>query len=209
MHRRLIPAVLSAAFTALLFAQNAQADVIINFTELPGAVRADWSGTLNLSGIPLSPALTSSQGGMASGSGVFLGYSPASSVIRLSDPLVIVPSMQAFGTDTVYTFATGFSGTAFGFDSVGRFGIESTYVSNAPLAGSLTFGGESYTSLGLSPTVTPYEWTLTNGDQFFVSINSSAAVPEPSAFLLLLVGACSAVFVRHRRRTRTAGAADA
>lgn len=189
--------------------QTTNADVIITFTEQPGSVEAEWNGTLNLAGLPLSSPLTSSVGGIRSGQGWFLGYSPTQSQIRLSTAPVMTPAMQAYGTNFTPTLATGFTGTAFGFDGGGRIGIESSYVSNSPLSGTLSFAGESYASLGLTPTTTPYEWTLTNGDKFFLSINSSAAVPEPSTFAVLAIAAFGVFGLRQRRKMQTHQSTDA
>lgn len=206
-----MPARTIAACLLIIFAciQPTNADVIITFTEQSGSVEADWNGSMDLAGLLFDPPGAPQMGLISSGNGLFRGFDTAGSVVR-EYRNVFSPLGQVFGSDSTLTNATAFSGTAFGFEGQGgRLYVDSVYVSNTPLSGSLSFAGESYASLGLTPTTTPYEWTLTNGEKFFVSINSSAAVPEPSTFAVLAIAAFGIFGLRQRRKMQTHQSTDA
>lgn len=73
--------------------------------------------------------------------------------------------------------------------------VSDNYVSGAPISGTLTFEGESFTSMGIIEGT--HVWTWENG-----GVSDSAiftTVPEPSSALLLGLGAVGLLATRRRR----------
>ena len=64
--------------------------------------------------------------------------------------------------------------------------------SGGPLSGTMTFWGETFSSLGMDPGT--YTWTLPN-DSVTLTI-----IPEPTTFTLLGLGSLALVMGRRRRR---------
>jgi hypothetical protein len=79
------------------------------------------------------------------------------------------------------------------------------YVSGTPLSGKVTFSGQTFASLGVTPGTYTWTWgTGANADSAVLQIGpTSPAVPEPSGLALLGAGAVALVgCARWRRRGR-------
>lgn len=179
------------------FCQGVEAAVLITAEEDGPDVVFSWSGSLNTTGLVFGVNIASITGSVGPSFGGFFGYSPATSNINLSNPNILLPASVPFGTAGL-TPATSFSGNPFGLDGSGRIALPAFYVSNTPFAGTLTFSGASFDSLGLTDSPTPFIWTVAaNGDTIQLTV-----VPEPT--IVSLVGLCafSLVFRRERRFKR-------
>jgi hypothetical protein len=74
------------------------------------------------------------------------------------------------------------------------------YMSVNPLSGNATYLGQSFATLGVTPGA--YNWTLSNEDTMFITIDNVAAVPEPASMLAWgLATVAGLVFTRLRRKT--------
>ena len=74
------------------------------------------------------------------------------------------------------------------------------YVSNAAMVGGMTFRGQTFASIGVTPG--EYVYTLMNGDTMTLRFSSATPVPLPAAAWLLLSGLASLVLLRGRRAGR-------
>lgn len=190
---------LLAAPAALLLSQGeAKAILTYNIFESAGNVVVQASGSLDLTGATPFPitgqcgangALISSPVALIC-TGTNIGSDQP--LISITGPSNLTGSAAFYPASSVtglYTFFVG------GFD----FGIDPTYVSNAPIAGSATFNGTSLAALGFTTTGLIGTWTL-DGTSESIQVVLVPPVPGP----LPLLGAGSAFGWSRRLRKRIA-----
>lgn len=165
--------------------------VVISVSETGGVTTVSYSGTLDLSGSVAGPHLGASPNILLadSNSGAFHG-NPGQSFSY---------SWQAvsgsFGTNSNYHAGSGSGGSTFGIRngaSSPGFHLSDTYVSNAPISGSVTFAKPmSELGVGISDS---FVGTLASGDTI-----SFVTVPEPSSASIAALGLGLLAFRRNRR----------
>lgn len=181
---------LSACVIAFCAAES-KAGVIIQAFEDSAGVSFHWEGDLDISGVTFASRNTRSAVGLITpNSGLFLGYSPSTNFIDLSNS-VLTPSAQAFGTG-FFQLATSFDGDPFGFDFNGAIGLPAGYESGEAIAGELHFDSRSFESIGIDPQQQDLTWFLPSGDTIVF------VVPEPTA--LALFGLSGLTWFKRRER---------
>jgi hypothetical protein len=95
---------------------------------------------------------------------------------------------------------TSLSGTSLGLYLTGGFVIESGYVSGTPINTSGVYQNASFGSLGIDvgSSTTTFTDVINKTTTDFVTVNRTAAVPEPSGMGLLALGA-GGLLARRRR----------
>lgn len=184
--------------------QDADAAIVVTMLEVGSDVIATGGGTADtdgfatletgVSGIPvINPVIALFRTGLTISSGIDI-YS------SMTGPISFGP-----GFDSVPTSG---SGDQFG---VGRpFGgapallVPAGYLSGAALAGTSTYGGQTFSSLGVTPGTYVWSWgTGVDADTFTLLIGddavAAARVPVPASALLLGLGVVAAAAGRARR----------
>ena len=162
-----------------------KAAVIINAVQSGSDVIFSYTGQLNLTGL---------------GTPVFVGL-PFSFIVPSSGTFIAAGTFDVYQLSGSFTpfgsgpIALGSASGGSGFavvSSSSELWVPFGYTSNASLSGSVTFAGESFSSLGLTPG--SYTTTLPS-DSITMKIS---AVPAPLP--LLGLGAAAAFFRRLKRR---------
>ena len=166
-----------------------KAAVIINAVQSGSDVIFSYTGQLNLTGLGgPAPGFLGDASIIEPSSGTFVAAGTFD-IYQLSDSFTFTP-FGAGGSKTLENASVG-SGFAM-VDVLSQLWVPFGYTSNASLSGSVTFAGESFSSLGLTPG--SYTTTLPS-DSITMKIS---AVPAPLP--LLGLGAAAAFFRRLKRR---------
>jgi hypothetical protein len=185
---------LVAAACLLIGNGAAEAAVVMTLSESGGNVNLVASGTLNMAAI--SANFSGGATGFLKPNDLYLttlGSGFADTSIHNG---VVGPT--SFGLGSIGFAANSGSGDALGvFGSFGGLIVPRGYVSGAPLSGTSTWSGQTFSSMGVTPGTYVYSWGA-GATADTLTINVGAAVPEPSSSLLGLVGALS--LLRRRRR---------
>lgn len=62
----------------------------------------------------------------------------------------------------------------------GGIGVPVDYVDGAPISGSITFNGETLSSLGVNTSGGPYAWTLDDGQKIALTFGPDTGVSSAS-----------------------------
>jgi hypothetical protein len=177
----------SVAALALAVGSQAEASVVIDISQTGGDVVGTGGGTLDLTGLTFfESASVGGMGVVVPVDGVaIVGPDVIADVYDgASGPASFGPGFATFGSD--YTgIAFGAAGSLFGLPVVV---VPHGYVSGAPLLGSSTFAGETIASLGLTPGTYVYAWNSAPGIDDSLTINIGTVVPEPSTWVMMLLG---------------------
>jgi hypothetical protein len=163
-------------------------------SESGGNVNLVASGTLN------TAALSFFVNGAGSGfiNPNNLSLTTGGAGVSLLSVYITMVGPTSFGAASTGLAANSGSGDALGvYGSFGGLGVPRGYVSGAPLSGTSTWSGQTFSSMGVTPGTYVYSWGA-GATADTLTINVGAAVPEPSSSLLGLVGALS--LLRRRRR---------
>ncbi|MCA9193864.1 MAG: hypothetical protein KDB03_18965 [Planctomycetales bacterium] len=173
----------------LAVTSNCRGDVILNFTSSGPDVVASYFGTLNLNG---RTSLSTSNPNLPNNINPGFGNVILNSPVLLRSLGTMTPVSLNFGSN-ITSIPTSVSGDTFGFSG------STIYYSSANLtgdvltvAGSATFAGQSFASLGIAPGT--YVKTLVQGSGNIV-VN---AVPEPTGLTIFGVFVCMVSFRRRR-----------
>jgi hypothetical protein len=198
--------ILGAAALALSASHAANAAVTVNIHPSGSNVVAQTSGSLDLTGLTLTPNLFYLQTGVEGADG-YVGTG-AGSYQFPSDPITTLQAYTgltgpaAFGS-ALFTYADSGAGTAFALNA-SLFGtpyvfVPNGYVSGTALASNATYLGQSIATLGL----TPGSYVFSSGIDS-VTINITAA-PEPATWAMMLIGfGVVGAAMRTRRSARIA-----
>ncbi len=190
-----------AVVTLLLLSSTTRADIVINFSESGGFTTATISGSVDLSLLGTPSSVNNNQPTRYIWPTNAWFSNATSSVSRYSG--TTFSPTTGYGTGgfaTTTGIGTGITGQTFGFyRSNGLLEIQSGYVSNSPLNGSLIVLG-TIASLGIDP-FTQYSISRTAGGGTGVAQTitlQTSAIPEPSCLGLLGFGLVG--FALRRRR---------
>jgi len=175
-------------------AVTAQAAYIVNATEIGGNVVFEGSGSIDLGGWNYFK-ITNNSGGVKANQTVGVGPVVGTDVYRTPDnfsgPTII-------GDGTGFTEPTSATGDTTRLDwLISEMYVPPGYVSEAALAGSATFTGQTFLTLGITPGT--YEWTWGSGasaDSYTLNVG---AVPIPAAVWLFGSGLLGLVGVARRK----------
>lgn len=181
------------------FSAFAQAgSVSVSFQESGGDVVASFSGSVDFSDAVASfpftdgpfAVMTPSEGSFASLTGANYGawaFNPENAIVP-------------FGTGSLVS-ATSQTGDDFGLFAAGNFPafiLPPSYTSGDAFSGTMTFSGQTFSSLGL--TAGTYGWATTGASPNTVTI--TIPVPEPSICMMALAGLACGGYTTYRRCKR-------
>jgi hypothetical protein len=181
---------IASAVTAV----TAQAAYIATATETSGDVVFDGSGTLDLTAWTYSSTNNRSSFVQADD---FIGFGASLEDDYVSPANFNGPSNIGPGTSFVSTNIEAGDYTGIGISWSGLL-VPSGYTSGQALAGSATFTGQTFSSLGLSPGT--YEWTWgsdASADSYTLNVG---AVPIPAAVWLFGSGLLGLIGVARRKK---------
>ena len=174
----------------------ASAAVTINITQVGSNVVVTSAGTLDLTGLTLSPLLFTSQAYLG-GSPIFQVYAGPNGSVDVYSSLT-VPS----GISNNVSSAVGTSGTgdAFGVDENGVLAVPKGFTGGT-LSNTATFNNWTFATLGLNSG--QFVFTAPN-DTITVNIGPVIpGVPEPSTWVMMILGfGAMGVLLRRRRPDR-------
>jgi hypothetical protein len=159
---------------------RAEASAVIDIRQVGGNVMAIGSGTIDLSGLTfLGPGSEPAELG-PDDAVVFVGLGPGTVYKGLSGPASFGPGAG--------TLASSASGDRLGLEGADSFlFVPAGYVSGAALSGSATFDGQTFATLGLTPGTYVYTWG--SSPALDDSLTVKIAIPEPSTWVMLIIGA--------------------
>lgn len=181
-HPSLLPTIVGALALLSIFSQKSRADIAIVAQEGANGVVFSYTGSLRESELgnsfpstligevrPQSPEVQFAPNGGGSNNGVDVYYNAMSS--RPAD----------FGSG-FSSYPTTFTGDYFGVD-YSNVMLPDVYNDNAPISGTMTFTGATFSSMGMTPSNgIPYVWRLTNGETVSLLIeNTSLNIQEKAA----------------------------
>ena len=169
---------------------TAQAAAVMSFEQVGADVVGTLSGSLDLTGMTSAGLYTAANPYIDPSQGVFgTGAGGA-----YQDGYLQQVSGAAFGAGGP-TVATATSGDAVFLWGLGtNLWLPDGYASGDALSGTVTFGGSSFTSLGVDPG--DHVFTLASGDTLTVSFNTT--VPEPGDLALVALGLSALGLARRR-----------
>lgn len=192
-----------AAVAMLLLCSAARADILITFSDNGTLTTATITGSVDLGALGTPTASSSFQPTRVLWP-INGAFTNATSLIERYNGTTFT-SVTGYGTGG-YAVTTGvgssISGDTFSFyASAGQLAVDSTYVSNSPLNGSMTLVG-TISSLGINP-FTQYSFSRSIGGGTGVlqtiTLQTVSAVPEPSAFVLMGLGVAGLALSRRRK----------
>lgn len=159
----------------------------MTFTEVGPDVVVTLTGQINTTG--LSPDVPFASGPRMGIAPKFasLFFSEGTDMIYFIAPFVSPP--RNYGTGLPFLVEpSNWSGSLFGLSSAGGsvrdlLYVPADYVSNTSLAGTGSFVGQSFSTLGLKRG--SHVWTLTNQDTVTLQVGG---IPEPSTWMMMILG---------------------
>jgi len=194
------PALIAAIMT-IMTAANANAAVIVNFSQVGADVVVTGSGTFDTSGLTkLSPNIPGSAYSrkLEGGAGILtLGDQSANGDVynRLSGP-------SSFGKAGFSALPTLTIGQTIGLNS-SNFFLPGNYKSGSEILGAQVYAGQSLASLGLTDG-TSFVYR-SSSDSLTINIGQTvtAAVPEPATWGMMILGMGAIGFIMRRRNVTT------
>lgn len=181
-HPSLLPTIVGALALLSIFGQKSRADIAIVAQEGANGVVFSYTGSLRES--ELGDSYSTTPGGVVHPNYPEVQFAPnGGASINGADVYYNAMSSRPtnFGNGSS-SFPTTFTGDYFGVDYF-YVTLPDVYNDNAPISGTMTFTGATFSSMGLTPSNgIPYVWRLTNGETVSLVIdNTSQSVEEKTA----------------------------
>ena len=169
------------------FESRVSAGVIVTFQESGGNVTATANGTLNLTSLTFTG--TVAEYSYVEPIGPEIGVGPAVFPTTIANDAYIGNTISPpFGPGLPgASLATSGTGSEFG-ESTRQISVPIGYTSGSQLAGTATWTGQTFASLGLTPGTYTSTWGTGPTADFFTVIVGGQAVPEPPSLWLALIG---------------------
>lgn len=181
---------------SVLAASGADAAVTFDISQSGADVVTTVSGTFDSTGLS-GTGIPAGQRGVLGNIGFLIAGNRADQLIYYTG----LANGPSFGNGT-YTAATSSTGTSVGFRSdASAFFIDSAYAMG-PIAGSSVYAGTTLAAMGL--TIGTYNFTI-GGNSVTLNIGQmpAAAVPEPAAWAMMIVGMGMIGFALRRQKVTT------
>lgn len=180
--------------TWAMAAKDVNAAVLFTLTEVGGDVLVSGSGSYDLTGATFGGAALQ-DGFLNSSNGLAVG-GPFQAV----DTYTLTLNPGAFGTGVFFNGDPDV-GDVFGFDSItGFLTVPAGYTSGSPLAGTTTFTGQNFASLGLTPGI--FVYGIPNDTLTVEVVPSVPTLSGPWTLLAFLVFTALGAAVLSRNRPR-------
>jgi hypothetical protein len=192
---------LCAVVLMCIFPRMASAGLIVTFEEVGADVVATLSGSFAALPTPANNANAILRNRVAGGLPYFDATDqPSGTSVNLNDyPFVPLNSFPDFGTSSTIINADTSTANTSVFLNVARVSLVPSYVPGTSFSGALTWTGQSFASLNLTPG--SYVGTLSNAETVTFNIGSGPApVPEPGTWAAAALLAGGAAFMRWRKR---------
>lgn len=168
----LLPAI---AIALSIHSSSRADDFYIWAEEAGGNVVFFWQGSIDLTGV--SPGGTfSSATNIKPLSGEFFA---TTGTFDYYQNFVPNGNLRSFGTGAFATAPTSISGDTFVMDAANLMGLPNGYVSGNSISGTMTFAGETFTSLEVSPD-SPFTFLTTGGRNTIHMFSRPPAAPATS-----------------------------
>ncbi|MDX1978204.1 MAG: hypothetical protein SFT94_11080 [Pseudanabaenaceae cyanobacterium bins.68] len=193
---------ISALATFIAQVQPAAAILIITGQETGSNVEFSYSGSLNVTG--LTPAITSTSFGIRPSTALLVFFSGD---INSNDTFAnALSGPTSFGSGSTFVGATSQTGgPLLILGNNGALTVPNNYISGTTITGSLTFNGQTFATLGITPGT--YNYNLTNGlDTIQLNIGTT---PIPFEFSPLLGFALIGGLVTAKKLTKNVSAKPA
>lgn len=174
----------STALACLLTGASANclSAIIVTATETGGDVVFSGGGSADLTGLSYSTTTNVTSGAIPDGPVFYMNAGSNVDVFTgLSGP-------SDFGTNNILA-ASSSSGDVFGLSSSTSILLPDNYVSGAILSAAMTFNGQTFASMGLTPGTYVWSWGAggAGNDSLTLQIGD-ADVPEPAMIALMGLG---------------------
>ena len=183
----------SAALLFLIGAINSHASLIVTAAEVGGDVVFSGGGSADLTGLILDSTPAVGAGSIANFPKLIMaaGAAGASWVFGITSG----PSNYGAGSTM---FASSFSGDLFGIFSANQIILPSNYVTGTDLSSTMTLGGKTFASAGMTPGTYVWTWgSAGNTDSFTLQIGTS--VPVPATLALFSIGLAGLGWSRRKK----------
>ena len=181
--------------------QSARAAFVFTMQEAGGDVSVDGSGSINTGGVQLFSSTASPE--VVASIAFLSGGPPGQQNIRyftsVTGPTAFGPGMAHTPTSTsgdVVTITADLGGLHQGIFAVA---VPSGYVSNASLSNAMTFVGETFASLGVTPGTYVWTWGDVADGTYDTLTVQIGPIPEPATMAMLAAPVVATWFARRRR----------
>lgn len=194
--------ILIALAVTLFAAGSARATILINATETAAGVVFTLSGSFNTASATFAGLAFSNPSNAINPSTGIITFSGGAGLNEWALPnLTGAAPFGSGGSTSTPTGGANFAFAAFFASSDGTaLGLLTTYVSGSALTGSMTFAGQSFASLGISPGTYVSSWNNGGiGDSLTFNANASHSIPDTGSTLSLFGLGLAGMIVVARR----------
>ena len=185
----------------------AQAGYVVDLTQQGSDVVASGSGEIDLTGL-IDQGSAEDRGALVPKTATIITgpYSPDEYYTGLTGPTNFgsgYGGVASSNAGDIVGIGFGYLGTVY-YDLLS---VPKGYVSGNSLSDTATYGGQTFSSLGVTPGT--YEWTWGSGANQNFTLVIGATVPESSTWAMMLIGVAGLAFAGYRRTRRGAAGCQA